>query len=43
MKLNLLKQKYYVIGWTLDTREDVEYNIKLFNNLIIDNIEEVFK
>lgn len=42
-KINLLKQKYYVIGWTLDTRKDVEYYIKLFNNLVIDNIEEVFK
>lgn len=43
LKLNLLKQKYYVIGWTLDNRSDVEYYIKFFNNLVIDNIEEVFK
>ena len=43
MKVNLLKQKYYVIGYTLDNRKDVEYYIKIFNNLIIDNIEEVFK
>lgn len=41
--LNILKKKYYLIGWTLDNRKDVEYYIKIFNNLIIDNIEEVFK
>lgn len=41
--LNILKKKYYLIGWTLDNRIDVEYYIKIFNNLIIDNIEEVFK
>lgn len=43
MKINLLKQKYYVIGWTLDNKKDVLYYINIFNNLIIDNIEEVFK
>lgn len=43
MKVNLLKQKYYVIGYTIDTREAVGYYIKIFNNLVIDNIEEVFK
>ena len=43
MELNLLKQKYYVIGYTLDNRSDVETYIKMFNNLVIDNIEEVFR
>jgi len=43
MELNLLKQKYYIIGYTLDNRSEVEQYIKMFNNLIIDNIEEVFK
>lgn len=38
-----LKQKYYLIGWTLNNREDVNKYIKFYNNLIIDNIEEVFK
>lgn len=41
--VNMLKKKYYLIGWTLDSREQVEYYIKVFNNLVIDNIEEVFK
>ena len=41
--INQLKKKFYLIGWTLDTRKDVEYYIKLFNNLVIDNIEDVFK
>ena len=40
---NLLKQKYYLIGYTLDNREEVMKYIKIYNNLIIDNIEEVFK
>ena len=42
-KINLLKQKYYIIGYTLRTRKDVEYYIGVYNNLVIDNIEEVFK
>ena len=41
--INLLKKDYYLIGYTLDNRKDVEYYIKLYNNLVIDNIEEVFK
>lgn len=43
VRSNILKSKYYIIGYTLETREDVEYYIKMYNNLIIDNIEEVFK
>jgi len=43
VKSNILKKKYYLIGHTLETREDVEFYIKMFNNLIIDNIEEVFQ
>lgn len=43
ISLGILKKKYYLIGWTLETRKDVEYYIKIFNNLVIDNIEEVFK
>lgn len=38
-----LKEKYYLIGWTIKTKKEVDYYIKIFNNLIIDNIEEVFK
>lgn len=38
-----LKEKYFLIGYTLDTREEVEIYIKVFNNLVIDNIEEVFR
>ena len=38
-----LKEYYYLIGYTLNTREDVNYYIKVFNNLIVDNIEEVFR
>ena len=38
-----LKEKYYLIGYTVDNREDVNYYIKIFNNLVIDNIEEVFR
>ena len=41
--IKLLKESYYVIGFTIETRKDAEENIKIFNNLIIDNIEEVFK
>ena len=40
---NILKQKYYLIGWVLNTKDDVMKYIKFYNNLIIDNIEEVFK
>ncbi len=43
ISLNILKKKYYLIGYTLKTRNDVEEYIKVFNNLVIDNIEEVFK
>ena len=43
MEVNLLKQKYYVICYTIDTREGVGYYIKIYNNLIVDNIEEVFR
>ena len=42
-EVNLLKQKYYVIGWVLNNKDDVLKYIKIYNNLIIDNIEEVFK
>ena len=42
-EVNILKKKYYVIGYTLETRSEVEYYIKVFNNLVIDNLEEVFK
>ncbi len=37
-----LKKDYYLIGWTLNDKEEVKEYIKIFNNLIIDNIEEVF-
>ncbi len=43
MKIKELKNKYYLIGWTITNRDDVNYYIKYYNNLIIDNIEEVFK
>ena len=43
VEANMLKQKYYLIGYTLDNRKEVETYIKTFNNLVIDNIEEVFK
>ena len=42
-KIKLLKENYYLIGWTIDSRSDAEEYIKLYNNLIIDDIEEVFK
>ena len=42
-KIKLLKEKYFIIGWTIDNRKDAEEYIKVYNNLIIDNIEEVFK
>lgn len=43
ISLNILKKNYYLIGYTLDNRASVEEYIKVFNNLVIDNIEEVFK
>ena len=43
VEANMLKEKYYLIGYTVSNREDVNYYIKIFNNLVIDNIEEVFK
>ncbi len=43
LECNRLKEKYYLIGWTIDNKEDVNLYIKYFNNLIIDNIEEVFR
>ena len=42
-EINILKDDYYVIGSVINNRKDAEYYIKIFNNLIIDNIEEVFK
>ena len=42
-ELKLLKEKYYVIGWTLNNINEVKENIKIFDNLIIDDVEEVFK
>lgn len=42
VEANKLKEKYFLIGYTVNKREDVETYIKIFNNLIIDNIEEVF-
>ena len=42
-KIKLLKEDYYVIGWTIDNRSDAEEYVKIYNNLVIDNIEEVFK
>ena len=41
--INVLKDDYYVIGSVINNRKDAEYYIKIFNNLIIDNVEEVFK
>lgn len=43
VECNMLKQKYYLIGYTVNTLEDVNKYIKMFNNLVVDNIEEVFK
>ena len=43
VEANKLKEKYYLIGYTVNTREEVNYYIKIFNNLVIDNIEEVFR
>ena len=43
VEANKLKEKYYLIGYTVNTREEVNYYIKVFNNLVIDNIEEVFR
>lgn len=42
-EINILKDDYYVIGSVINNRKDAEYYIKIFNNLIIDNVEEVFK
>lgn len=42
-EVNYLKDKYYVIGHVINNRKDAEYYIKIFNNLIIDNVEEVFR
>ena len=43
LSVKALKKDYKMLGWVLDNREDVEYYIKVYDNLIIDNIEEVFK
>lgn len=40
---NILKQQYYIIGQTLLDKDNVKKYIKIYNNLIVDNIEEVFK
>ena len=42
-EVNVLKDNYYVIASVIDNRKDAEYYIKIYNNLIIDNVEEVFK
>ena len=42
VEANKLKEKYFLIGYTVNKKEDVDVYIKVFNNLIIDNIEEVF-
>lgn len=42
-EVNVLKDKYYVIASIIDNRKDAEYFIKIYNNLIIDNVEEIFK
>lgn len=42
-EINVLKDDYYVIGSVIDSRKDAEYYIKIYNNLIIDDVEEVFK
>lgn len=42
-EINVLKDDYYVIGSVIDNRKDAEYYIRVFNNLIIDDVEEVFK
>lgn len=42
-EINILKDDYYVIGSVINNRKDAQYYIKIFNNLIIDNVEEVFK
>ena len=42
-EINILKDDYYVVGSVINNRKDAEYYIKIFNNLIIDNVEEVFK
>lgn len=42
-EINVLKDDYYVIGSVIDSRKVAEYYIKIYNNLIIDDVEEVFK
>ena len=42
-EVNVLKDNYYVIASVIDNRKDAEYFIKIYNNLIIDNVEEVFR
>ena len=41
--INYLKEFYYLIGYVVDNRKDATTYIKIYNNLVIDNIEEVFK
>ena len=43
VEANKLKEKYYLVGYTINNREEFNYNIKTFNNLVVDNIEEVFR
>ena len=42
-KIKFLKEKYYLVGYTIDNRDDAKKYIKIYNNLVIDNIEEVFR
>ncbi len=43
IEINYLKEFYYLIGYVVDNRKDAATYIKIYNNLVIDNIEEVFK
>ena len=43
IEINYLKEFYYLIGYVVDNRKDATTYIKIYNNLVIDNIEEVFK
>ena len=43
VEANLLREKYFLIGYTLNNREEINYYVKIYNNLVIDNIEEVFR
>ena len=43
IEINYLKEFYYLIGYVVDNRNDATTYIKIYNNLVIDNIEEVFK